>query len=279
MQDLHDERILILAKTYPSLSEKYLETVCTAGIRADGTWVRIYPIKFRQMDEVSRYQKYQWISCKVYKPELKNDPRAESFHLEGEINLEGDPLSTKRSWEARRAAILKKVKVYTNKRDLVDSAKNFGASLALFKPSKIEGPTVEVDEREWDPVRLKRAMNNANQLDLFEVRKQFEVVKKLPYKFHYRVYDDKGEVSRHIILDWELGALFWNEVKRRGDEQLALESVVSQFSRFCDLQKYETYLYMGTSKEFQQKKAANPWMIIGVGYFPKIKNEQMTFEL
>jgi hypothetical protein len=34
------ERILITVKTYPTLSRKYGETVCTAGLRPDGSWVR-----------------------------------------------------------------------------------------------------------------------------------------------------------------------------------------------------------------------------------------------
>ena len=216
MQKLHEEKILILAKTYPSLSEKYLETVCTAGVREDGSWIRVYPIKFRQMDEVKRYHKYQWISCKVYKPELKNDPRPESFHIEGDIAIVGDVLPTRNSWGERREAVIRRTKVYTNRRCLIESAKDFSSSLALFKPSRLEGPTVEDDEREWDPVRLKRALQNARQMDLFEeARSQFNIVKKLPYKFHYRVYDDEGAHSKHIILDWELGSLFWG-VGRQG---------------------------------------------------------------
>ena len=280
MQRLHEEKILILAKTYPSLSEKYLETVCTAGVREDGSWIRVYPIKFRQMDEVKRYHKYQWISCKVYKPELKNDPRPESFHVEGDITIVSDVLSTRDSWAERRNAVINRLKVYTNRRELIASARGYSSSLALFKPSRLVGPTVEDDEREWDPVRLKRALQNAKQLDLFEeARSQFNIVKKLPYKFHYRVYDDEGALSKHIILDWELGSLFWGEMKRLGSEKAAVDSVVAKFSEFCNLQKYDTYLYMGTSKEFQQKKAVNPWMIIGVGYFPKIKVEQLSLGL
>ena len=279
MQKLHDEKILILAKTYPSLSEKYLETVCTAGIRADGTWVRIYPIKFRQMDEVKRYHKYQWISCKAYKPELKNDRRVESYHVEGDINIEGPVLPSKNYWAKRREVVLQHTEIYTNRRKLIDAAKGFASSLAIFKPTRLVGPTFEADEREWDPVRLKRALQNASQLDLFEAQRQFTLVKKLPYKFHYKVYDDEGALSTHIILDWELGSLFWNEVKRLGNEKAAVESVVSMFSKFCDLDKYDTHLYMGTSKEFQQKGSGNPWMIIGVGYFPRIKNEQLTLGL
>jgi hypothetical protein len=33
--------ILIAVKTYPTLSEKYDELVCTAGFKEDGTWIRI----------------------------------------------------------------------------------------------------------------------------------------------------------------------------------------------------------------------------------------------
>lgn len=42
-------RVLIAVKTYPTLSEKYDELVCTAGFLEDGTWIRIYPIPFRKL--------------------------------------------------------------------------------------------------------------------------------------------------------------------------------------------------------------------------------------
>ena len=41
------ERILITVKTYPTLSLKYAELVCTAGVNERGEWRRIYPIQFR----------------------------------------------------------------------------------------------------------------------------------------------------------------------------------------------------------------------------------------
>jgi hypothetical protein len=43
------EKILITVKTYPVISKKYQETVCTAGLREDGSWVRLYPVPFRTM--------------------------------------------------------------------------------------------------------------------------------------------------------------------------------------------------------------------------------------
>ncbi|MDD2599832.1 MAG: hypothetical protein PHO37_11490 [Kiritimatiellae bacterium] len=57
------ERILITVKTYPTLSNKYGETVCTAGLREDGNWIRIYPVPFRRIDDLKRYKKYEWIEC------------------------------------------------------------------------------------------------------------------------------------------------------------------------------------------------------------------------
>jgi hypothetical protein len=52
------EKILITVKTYPTLSRKHGKLVCTAGLREDGTWMRIYPVPFRLLDYDRRYSKY-----------------------------------------------------------------------------------------------------------------------------------------------------------------------------------------------------------------------------
>lgn len=57
------ERILVTVKTYPTLSRKYGETVCTAGVREDGSWVRIYPVPFRRLEEKQQYSKFDWLEC------------------------------------------------------------------------------------------------------------------------------------------------------------------------------------------------------------------------
>ena len=53
-EDMNKERVLITLKTYPTLSRKYGETVRTAGVREDGTWVSIYPVPFRRLDEAEQ---------------------------------------------------------------------------------------------------------------------------------------------------------------------------------------------------------------------------------
>ena len=67
---MEKQRILITVKTYPTLSRKYGETVCTAGVREDGTWVRIYPVPFRRLNEDQKYSKYDWIECRLQRNTL-----------------------------------------------------------------------------------------------------------------------------------------------------------------------------------------------------------------
>jgi hypothetical protein len=53
------ERILITVKTYPTISKTHGELVCTAGIREDGSWIRLYPVPFRRMEDYKKFEKYQ----------------------------------------------------------------------------------------------------------------------------------------------------------------------------------------------------------------------------
>lgn len=64
---LERKRIYITVKTYPTISEKYAELVCTAGILEDGSWIRIYPMPFRLLKDEQRYPKYTWIDAEVEK--------------------------------------------------------------------------------------------------------------------------------------------------------------------------------------------------------------------
>jgi len=81
-------KVLITVKTYPTLSEKYDELVCTAGFREDGSWVRIFPVPFRKLDYQNRYEKWQWIEIDLVKN--TSDFRPESFRptdLDKEIRI------------------------------------------------------------------------------------------------------------------------------------------------------------------------------------------------
>ena len=70
-------KVLITVKTYPTLSAKYDELVCTAGFREDGTWVRLYPVPFRKKSYNEQYKKYDWIEIDLVKN--TSDFRPDSF--------------------------------------------------------------------------------------------------------------------------------------------------------------------------------------------------------
>lgn len=104
------ERILITVKTYPTLSRKYGETVCTAGLREDGSWVRLYPVPFRRLEEGEQYRKFDWLECDVARS--TKDPRPETYHPTDVHQLvPAGHLDTAHNWRKRREIVLGKAKV------------------------------------------------------------------------------------------------------------------------------------------------------------------------
>jgi len=84
-------KVLITVKTYPTLSKKYDELVCTAGFREDGSWIHIYPVPFRKLDYAYQYKKYNWVELDLEKN--PKDFRPESFRprdIDSEIKILGE---------------------------------------------------------------------------------------------------------------------------------------------------------------------------------------------
>jgi len=157
------ERILITVKTYPTLSRKYGETVCTAGIREDGSWIRLYPVPFRRLGDKEQYKKFDWIECQVRRN--TSDPRPESFRplLTEELASVGH-MDTADSWRDRRRHVLKSGTVYKELATLIDGAKANKLSLATFKPKRILDFTWEEEDREWNPEKVRQMREKYSQL-------------------------------------------------------------------------------------------------------------------
>ena len=92
------KRVYITVKTYPTLSEKYDELVCTAGIDEDGSWIRLYPLPFRKLEHEQKYKKWQWIEVDVER--RTQDIRPESYRVLNLENLKIIPTkSSKVDWD------------------------------------------------------------------------------------------------------------------------------------------------------------------------------------
>ena len=269
------EKILILVKTYPTPSTKYIETVCTAGIREDGSWIRIFPIPFRTLDDYQKYRKYQWIECSVYKSE--KDIRPESFHIDLSQSLTlGDSISTDNFWEARRRLILDRVPVLTRKTELLEASTSNSFSLAIFKPASVRLHCNAAKIEKPDPQRMEVIKAKQAQLDLFDepsLQASVKLAEQIPFDFKYEITDADGVVFTHKILDWELGALFLNQKKKKGVDG-AKQDVLKKYGVDFLNKGNDLYLYMGTMYKFQKWKTENPWTIIGVAPFPHITVRQ-----
>ncbi|MBI9038853.1 MAG: hypothetical protein JEY97_12020 [Bacteroidales bacterium] len=259
-------KVLIAVKTYPTISKKYEELVCTAGFREDGTWIRIYPIQFRKKSYQEQYSKYEWIELDLVKN--TSDVRPESYRpvshdtpikTIGKIKADGN------TWDERRKYVLNKV--YTNLSLLIEEAKNkdICTSLAVFKPSKIIDFIWEEVEREWSKDKLAQFQ----QFNLFQkvTDKKFEVVRKLPYKFSFFYEDKEGKRSKTMIEDWETGELFWNCLRHsNGNERKACEDVRKKY--FDDFAKTkDLHFFLGTSQVYHFI-GKNPFLILGT-FHPK----------
>lgn len=273
---MKQERLLILVKTYPTLSTKYGETVCTAAMRDDGSWVRLYPVPFRRLGETEQYRKYDWLECRIVRN--TQDRRPESYRPVDESELQAVAhIGTQDQWRERRQLVLGKAKVSDKLDELILGAKQNEISLAVFKPAKVIDFIVEKEEsRDWDPKKLSAMRAHIDQLSLFddnEWRKTFRVIPKLPYKFSYRFDDANGQRSQLQILDWEIGALFWNCLWRDHcqNEQAAIEKVRAKY--FDEFVGKDLHFFLGTTLQFHSI-SPNPWLIIGV--FPAPYQTQLS---
>ncbi|MBP1613622.1 MAG: hypothetical protein H6Q13_1070 [Bacteroidetes bacterium] len=270
-------RVLVTIKTYPSLSEKYDELVCTAGFLEDGRMIRIYPVPFRKLDYDRQYKKYQWIEIDLEK--RKSDFRPESYKpVDIDKAFKIGEFIDNEHWDIRRSLVLSNVLV--NMDELIAKAKdpNDRTSLAVLKPNRILNFIWEPVIREWDKKRLDTIKARALQGNLFGENgdNPFEVVLKIPYKLSYVFTTLDGKERTLMVEDWELGVLYWNCLKTtNGDEQAACQKVRRKYLDF--MLKRDLYFYMGTTLK-HHNVAPDPFIIIGVFYPPIELSRQLKLD-
>ena len=272
-------KVLITVVTYPLPSRSYDELVCTAGILETGEWIRIYPVPLKFLTGLRKDGKmvsfkYNWIELDLNK--RNDDFRPESHSPINydfkDIELFGK-IDTQNNWAERKKYCT--AKVYTNLSQLIENSKApTNVSLATFKPTRILEFIIEAEEnREWkDEWKDLR-----KQGDLFEQDRSPEItIPKLPYKFYYRFEDEEGRISRLMIEDWEIGALYWNCLKStEGNEAEALKKVREQYEKNF-IQNKDLYFFLGTTREWHMRRAKNPFVIIGV-FYPKKETQTSLF--
>lgn len=264
------ERILILAKTYPSPSAQYVETSCVAGINQDGSMRRLYPVPFRMIEEGQQFRKWQWIDVRLEK--ASKDRRPESHKLFVDTITCEDVIDTRNEWFARWKW-LDKIPAFDSFDALENGRLNDNLSIALLRPKRLlELEIAQARNQEWTAEEKDKLMREQMQGNLFsetEAKRQVRALRKVPFDFYYRYVCDTpgGEVEyRHKIVDWEAGALFWNCRHDHGADwevpfRARLEGQIGG--------KNLMFL-MGNQHRFQDQ-----WLIISLVYPPGQKPAEM----
>ena len=199
------ERILVTVRTYPNLSSKYLETVCTAGINDQGEWRRLYPVPLRYLDDERQYKTYDVIKVRLGsnpdgRPESR---RPDTTSLEKVGELDASP----RGWQARCDWVLPTG--LPSMRLLRES----GRTLAPVAVTEVLEFVAQPDTAEWTP----KQQELLRQAGLFEGPKPLE---RLPFDFRLRWKDGEGAEHDSKFLAWEVGQT-WRAYSRRYADPIA----------------------------------------------------------
>jgi len=256
------ERILILAKTYPSPSAQYVETSCVAGITDKGCMRRLYPVPFRLIENNQQFKKWQWVDVRVEK--ASNDRRPESHKIYVDTLVCGQQVDTRQQWAERRDWVSKAPSF--DSFAAMDAARSEdGLSLAMLRPGRIIGLDITA-ARHTDWTDEEREKLTRQQMELFseaEARREVKDLRKIPFDFYYRYVcktPDGDAEHRHKIVDWEAGALFWNCRKTHGANWEAPFRAKLE----ADLIGKDLTFLMGNLHRFQDQ-----WLIVSLIYPPK----------
>lgn len=258
---MEEKDILIIVKTYPEISSKYTETVCTAGVLKDTKqFIRLYPVRYRYLEGETQFKKYQWISAKISKS--LSDTRIESYNIKEDTIRLKEEIKPSQDWAEREKWVLADQNVYKSLEELNAAQEVKNVSLGIIKPKKILGfSIVKKTEKEMKEAVVKKD-SVITQLDMFQENKDIEII---PYKFilNFACNDQNCKNDHNIsILDWEFSELY-RKMKKNSNWKKKIEEKVEEI---CS-DKKETFLIMGN-----MAKRRHIFCVLGFFYPPARRN-------
>jgi len=269
--DWEEHNVLIWGKTYPELSTKYYETVCTGGTLDNGKFIRLYPIPFRYLKEDVVFTKYQWVNLKIKK--ATDDPRPESYKVDIEsIRTTEQVLPDKFGWLNRSKIIFKDSNyIFNGVEDLIKANRDKKTSLGFIKPKEILG--IEIDERpenEYDNFikKLESNKERSKQMEIFgpitiQELKSLEFVSKR-FKIHWICNDVNCKTHKMSILDWEAYELV---------RKVGIDKAYKKLEDVLNLTKYDLGFFLGNFRLYPYTFA------IGGMWYPKRNKNTETLNL
>lgn len=242
-------RVTILVKASPQPSKTHSETVCCAGLEADGTWRRLFPIRFRRLEGEKAFRRWDIVEFDYRKP--KDDLRNESCR----VHEESLKITGRAKREEERSTLVERALVSSEV-----EAMERGQSLALIRPAKVNFTARRRSKSELSVISEK-FKEQAKQLSLLEG--EIASYTPCPFEFKIRYVDGAGSHTK-ICADWETSAAFFN-LRREYGEIGAIEHLEKTY---C-----ETYVRKGIVFALgNMKKRPKTWQLLGI--FPTQESKQ-----
>ena len=233
-------RVTILVKALPQPSKKYGETVCCAGITAEGQWKRLYPVRFRHLQGAQSFARWDWVDFTYGKP--KHDARKESCSVHEEsINVTGKLAEKERTGFLNRIVLGSAIQ-----------AAELGYSLALIRPRNTRFTAKRKSEVDLSEER-EAYQQAASQDDFFD--QKLAELEPSPYEFRFS-FEDDGGAHNYQNGDWEAHAMFFRE-RYRTSEAEALKWMDAVFNE--DYPKRGMVFAIGN-----MAKRPQTWQLLGV---------------
>jgi hypothetical protein len=233
-----ERRILVWCKTYPELSSRHRETVCTAGCTEDGTPIRLYPVDLRYLTKTQQYRLYQWITV----PAARNpkDPRPESYKIRADQMRLHDVVGTAHNWADRRRILFADTSWhYDCLEDLKERQKRTHHSLGLVRVGAVDEVTIEQRSDADRQGHERKLRQLASVGDLFGgTQKRLDFI-----PFRVRVRWRCAPSGRRVCPGHSASVLDWGllELGRREGALKAHAKMVE----LCDLRRYDLRFFVG----------------------------------
>lgn len=244
-----ESQVTILVKASPQPSKKHSETVCCAGLKEDGTWQRLFPIRFRRLKDDKAFKRWSIVKFQYRRP--NDDNRLESCRVHEEsISLRGEITR-----DSEKSSLVERALVASEK-----EATGKNQSLAVIRPENVSLTWKKLAKDELENAKMLFA-RQANQLSLLD--DEIAAYEPCPYKFSM-YYEDEGGPHTKTCADWETSAAFFN-LRAKYDEQIVLQHLQN---KYC-----EQYVKKGLVFALgNMKKRPQTWQLLGI--FPVKDNKQ-----
>lgn len=247
-------QVLVTVRTYPTPAAKGVEVSCTAGVTAEGTWIRLFPIPYRRLPDKQRFRKYDWLDVRVTK---SSDYRPESYKVDIDSIRVVSHMEPDQSWQARKE-ILAPLQSHCLCCLAAERDKHGSPTLGFFKPKKIRRLVIEPEDEDWTP----QERTKLRQLTLFDNQPVVEL-QKIPFRFQYHFDCDEESCRSHTLscTDWEMSESYRQWVRKYGREMWQ-EKFRQKYEKEM-IEKYDTHFFVGTLAPHP-----NRWNVIGLFYPP-----------